>query len=77
MFSFDFVAKNQVDPMDEPVSLMDGGDNASNSKSKVFVHRDAFMKVLGATVDLNEENGLPRLFLMEIAFMSSVLMPRI
>ena len=61
VFSFDFVTKDKVDPMDEPVSLIEGEDNASGSKFKIFVHRDAFMKVLGSTVDLNDENGLPRL----------------
>ena len=70
VFSFSFVSNDELDDQDEGVSLE--VDEEGNPKSprdtlddglpKLYVHHNAFLKVLGATVDVDTENITPVLF---------------
>ena len=60
VFSFDFVKKSELGPDDEGVSLevMDDGSpkppslSWTDGKPKLYIHHNAFMKVLGSKVDV-------------------------
>ena len=70
VFSFDFVKQEQLHPEDEGVSLEvleDGSpkspaDSKDDGMPKLFVHHNAFLKVLGAKVDVNVETIEPILY---------------
>ena len=51
VFSFDLVTSEDIHKLDEPVSLSD--------ELKLYIHHNAFMKVLGSTIDFSKERGLP------------------
>ena len=51
VFSFDFVSENELHKLDEPCRLSDDYN--------LYVHHNAFMKVLGGTVDFSSDIGLP------------------
>eukprot|EP00586_Coscinodiscus_wailesii_P023735 CAMPEP_0172500004 /NCGR_PEP_ID=MMETSP1066-20121228/133353_1 /TAXON_ID=671091 /ORGANISM="Coscinodiscus wailesii, Strain CCMP2513" /LENGTH=99 /DNA_ID=CAMNT_0013274031 /DNA_START=579 /DNA_END=878 /DNA_ORIENTATION=+ len=63
VFTFTFVTSEDLTPDDECVSLetLDDGvtpkppsESVNDGLAKLYVHHNAFMKVLGATVDLKE-----------------------
>jgi len=70
VFSFSFVNKDELNEQDEGVSLE--VDEEGNPKSprdalddglpKLYVHHNAFLKVLGATVDVDTKNITPILY---------------
>lgn len=70
VFSFSFVSKDELHEQDEGVSLE--VDDEGNPKSprealddglpKLYVHHNAFLKVLGATVDVDPEKITPILY---------------
>ena len=70
VFSFSFVSKDELHEQDEGVSLE--VDEEGNPKSprdalddglpKLYVHHNAFLKVLGATVDVDTEKMTPILY---------------
>jgi hypothetical protein len=70
VFSFSFVSKDEIDPQDEGVSLeVDADGNPKPPKDalddglpKLYVHHNAFLKVLGAKVDVDTETLAPVLF---------------
>ena len=70
VFSFSFVNANELDEQDEGVSLEVDEDGTPKSPRdalddglpKLYVHHNAFLKVLGATVDVNTENITPVLY---------------
>lgn len=70
VFSFSFVSKDEIDPQYEGVSLEvdeDGNpksprDSLDDGLPKLYVHHNAFLKVLGATVDVDTEKITPVLF---------------
>lgn len=70
VFSFSFVSKDEIDPQDEGVSLevdADGNpkppkDALNDGLPKLYVHHNAFLKVLGAKVDVDTETLAPVLF---------------
>jgi hypothetical protein len=70
VFSFRFVTQADLGPMDEGVSLEvleDGTPNppaeaANDGLPKLYVQGDAFLKVLGATVDVDQTNITPILY---------------
>ena len=70
VFSFSFVSKDELDEQDEGVSLEvdeDGNpksprDALDDGLPKLYVHHNAFLKVLGATVDVDTENITPKLY---------------
>mmetsp|Transcript_22685 Transcript_22685/g.56177 ORF Transcript_22685/g.56177 Transcript_22685/m.56177 type:complete len:240 (+) Transcript_22685:92-811(+) len=70
VFSFSFVNKDELDEQDEGVSLeVDEEGNPKSPKDalddglqKLYVHHNAFLKVLGATVDVDTEKLTPKLF---------------
>mmetsp|Transcript_16374 Transcript_16374/g.45224 ORF Transcript_16374/g.45224 Transcript_16374/m.45224 type:complete len:259 (+) Transcript_16374:122-898(+) len=70
VFSFRFVSKEELHVMDEGVSLEideDGNpkspeDTVDDGFPKLYVHHNAFLKVLGATVDVNTETLAPVLY---------------
>lgn len=70
VFSFSFVNVDELDEQDEGVSLEideDGNpksprDALDDGLPKLYVHHNAFLKVLGATVDVNTENITPVLY---------------
>jgi hypothetical protein len=61
VFSFDFVKKSELGPDDEGVSLevmKDGSPKPpslswTDGKPKLYIHHNAFMKVLGSKVDVD------------------------
>ena len=63
VFSFDFVKKSELGPDDEGVSLdvLDDGSpkppnlSWTDGKPKLYIHHNAFMKVLGSKVDVDIE----------------------
>ena len=71
VFSFSFVSKDELVDQDEGVSL-EIDEETGNPKSprdalddglpKLYVHHNAFIKVLGATVDVDTENITPVLY---------------
>jgi len=77
-FTFRFVTADDVGPYDEAVSLElvrdDDGDGATTSRPKspaeavddglpkLYVSADAFLKVLGATVDVDPQTVTPILY---------------
>lgn len=71
VFSFDFVTQQDITPQDEPVSLdvLEDGvtpkpflDSLHDGRPKLYVHAGAFLKVLGATVDVDPERLTPVLY---------------
>ncbi|KAG7345975.1 hypothetical protein IV203_005042 [Nitzschia inconspicua] len=70
VFSFRFVSKEELVDEDEGVTLELNEDGTPKSpretwndgKPKLYVHHNAFMKVLGATVDVDRENMTPILY---------------
>jgi hypothetical protein len=71
VFSFDFCRADQLSPLDEGVSLevLDDGvtpkppDKSENDGlKKLYIHHNAFMKVLGCNLDIDEENFVPILY---------------
>jgi len=64
VFSFDFVAEDEIASDDEGVSLdvdaegkpIPPGEALEDGKPKLYVNGGAFLKVLGATVDIDLEN---------------------
>lgn len=71
VFNFDFVTQSQIGMRDEPVSLevLEDGvtpkspqDSIQDGLQKLYIQENAFMKVLGATIDLDEETFTPVLF---------------
>jgi len=70
VFSFSFVSQDELDDQDEGVSLEvneDGNpksprDALDDGLPKLYVHHNAFLKVLGAKVDVNTENITPVLY---------------
>lgn len=70
VFSFGFVTKDQLSEEDEGVSLEvleDGSpkspkDSMDDSLPKLYIHHNAFLKVLGAKLDVNTENITPVLY---------------
>ncbi|OEU16970.1 hypothetical protein FRACYDRAFT_186294 [Fragilariopsis cylindrus CCMP1102] len=70
VFSFSFVSKEELDEQDEGISLVvdeDGNpksprDSIDDGLPKLYVHHNAFMKVLGATVDVDTETITPILY---------------
>lgn len=70
VFTFEFVAQEDLDENDEGVSLeilSDGvtpkppSESISDGLPKLYIHHHAFMKVLGATIDLREDGFTPYL----------------
>eukprot|EP00525_Craspedostauros_australis_P012991 CAMPEP_0198134956 /NCGR_PEP_ID=MMETSP1442-20131203/60345_1 /TAXON_ID= /ORGANISM="Craspedostauros australis, Strain CCMP3328" /LENGTH=180 /DNA_ID=CAMNT_0043796117 /DNA_START=275 /DNA_END=817 /DNA_ORIENTATION=- len=67
VFSFGFVSQDQLHPQDEGVSLEVLGDGTpkppaesmNDGLPKLYIHHDAFLKVLGKTVDVNMETMSP------------------
>ena len=68
VFLFDFVREGRLEKFDETVSLYDENDDDDDQENdnenddhhrrrKLYVHRDAFMKVLGATIDFDREGN--------------------
>lgn len=70
VFSFGFVTKDQISPEDEGISLelLEDGtpkspkDSMNDGLPKLYIHHNAFLKVLGATVDVNTESLSPVLY---------------
>lgn len=70
VFRFGFVTKDELHPNDEGVSLEVLGDSTpkppaeseNDGLPKLYVHHNAFLKVLGATVDVNTETIEPILY---------------
>lgn len=70
VFAFDFVAELDIGPDDEGVSLEvlpDGSpkppaESMHDGLPKLYVSHDAFLKVLGATVDVDVETLAPILY---------------
>ena len=70
VFSFSFVNQDDLDEQDEGVSLeVDEEGNPKSPKDalddglpKLYVHHNAFLKVLGATVDVDTEKITPVLY---------------
>jgi hypothetical protein len=71
VFSFDFVTARDIGDKDEPVSLEvleDGvtpkpfADAMNDGLPKLYVNSDAFLKVLGATVDIDLKELTPVLY---------------
>lgn len=70
VFSFSFVSRDELDEQDEGVSLEvdeDGNpkppkDALDDGLPKLYVHHNAFLKVLGATVDVDTKNITPILY---------------
>lgn len=54
VLSFEIVTSEEVQKLDEPVSL--------DKNLFLFIHASAFMKVLGCTVDFDRNRGLPVVF---------------
>mmetsp|Transcript_7232 Transcript_7232/g.9188 ORF Transcript_7232/g.9188 Transcript_7232/m.9188 type:complete len:235 (-) Transcript_7232:278-982(-) len=68
VFNFEFVRRHQIEENDEPVSLEvkddgvtphDPQDSWDDGLQKLYVHHNAFMKVLGATLDIDQESLTP------------------
>ena len=70
VFGFSFLRASALHPNDEAVSLElleDGSpklpaDAMEDGLPKLYVHRDAVLKVLGATLDVDEAKLLPILY---------------
>ena len=70
VFSFDFVSKEGLEESEEGISLEINDDGTPKSpaetlkdgKQKLYISSNAFLKVLGATVDINMENITPILY---------------
>jgi len=70
VFAFDFVTEHDIGPDDEGVSLEvlpDGtpkppAESMHDGLPKLYVNHDAFLKVLGATVDVDMESVAPILY---------------
>lgn len=71
VFSFDFCKAEHLSPMDEGISLevLDDGvtpkppdESQEDGLKKLYVHHNAFMKVLGCTLDVDKESFEPLLF---------------
>lgn len=71
VFSFDFVSAADLGPFDEGVSLqvLDDGvtpkapaDSLSDGLPKLYVSGNAFLKVLGATLDVDTAKMAPLLY---------------
>ena len=70
VFSFSFVNEHELDEQDEGVSLeVDADGNPKTPREalddglpKLYVHHNAFLKVLGAKVDVDTENLTPILY---------------
>lgn len=71
IFNFGFVTQEELGVDDEPVSLEvteDGITPKSHKESiddglqKLYIHHNAFMKVLGATIDMDEDGMTPVLY---------------
>lgn len=78
VFAFDYVSRKDLDPMDEGVSLelveeknrngetsmvpKSPTDSLNDGLPKLYIHHNAFMKVLGATVDVDTETVNPILY---------------
>ena len=68
VFLFDFLREGQLETFDEAVSLCDKNDDDDDQENdndnddhhrrrNLYVHRNAFMKVLGATIDFDWEGN--------------------
>ena len=71
VFGFSFLRSSALDPNDEAVSLEvleDGETPKSPAEAlddglpKLYVHHDAVLKVLGSTLDVDEERLMPILY---------------
>lgn len=70
VFSFSFVTKEDITEDDEGVSLEvlpDGTPKApkdciNDGLPKLYVNHNAFLKVLGATVDIDKDTAAPILY---------------
>ena len=70
VFSFTFVSNNDIGPDDEGVSLEVLSDGApkppaeswNDGLPKLYVSHNAFLKVLGATVDVHPKTMTPILY---------------
>lgn len=69
VFTFDFIKTNQLEPYDEAVSLHEREDREGDpdcvqkgGNRKLYIHQHAFMKVLGATIDIGDDGFTPILF---------------
>jgi hypothetical protein len=71
VFSFDFCNAEHLSHMDEGISLevLDDGvtpkppnESEHDGLKKLYVHHNAFMKVLGCTLDVDKESFEPLLF---------------
>lgn len=61
VYSFRFVDAQDIDEkLDESVALWE--DDATDNKLKLYVHHNAFLKVLGATLDVDVEKVTPILY---------------
>lgn len=67
VFSFRFVSKDELHKRDEGVSLevdeegnpKSPGDALDDGLPKLYIHHNAFLKVLGATVDVDTKTLTP------------------
>eukprot|EP00980_Cylindrotheca_fusiformis_P009963 scaffold2201_cov119-Cylindrotheca_fusiformis.AAC.8 len=70
VFSFDFITEDELSTNDEGVSLEVNDDGSPKSpeealkdgRPKLYVNGDAFLKVLGATVDVDLDTATPVLY---------------
>ena len=70
VFSFRFVKKDDLHEQDEGITLEVNEDGTpktpaetwDDGKQKLYVSHNAFLKVLGATVDVDKENITPILY---------------
>jgi len=70
VFSFSFVSKDELHERDEGVSLEVDEDGNPKSPAetlddglpKLYIHHNAFLKVLGSTVDVDTKNITPVLY---------------
>lgn len=70
-FTFDFVTSSEIGPNDEGVSLevQEDGitpkspiDSQSDGLPKLYIHHNAFIKVLGSMIDVGDDGVSPILF---------------
>jgi len=70
VFRFSFVSQDELHPNDEGVSLevteegtpKSPTESENDGLSKLYIHHNAFLKVLGCTVDVNTETLEPILY---------------
>ena len=62
VFGFRFVTADDLVPEDEGVPLDGSPPNPDSTEPQLYVHHNAFLKVLGATVDVNTQTVQPVLY---------------